>query len=55
MELGTKVIVYTRIVRGTTQTSYVGNITQMTDIGLTIESTSGTIFFPWSAIERVTY
>jgi len=49
------VIVYTLIIRGNAQTSYVGTITAVSDQGLTIEGAAGVIFFPWSAIERVTY
>jgi hypothetical protein len=55
MEIGAKVIVYTTIMRGSAQTSYVGAITALTDTGLTIESSAGKIFFPWSAVERVTW
>ncbi len=55
MEIGTKVIVYTTIMRGATQTSYVGNIIAMNDYGMTIEGTTGKMFFPWSAIERATF
>jgi hypothetical protein len=55
MQPGTKVIVYTLIIRGNAQTSYVGAVTVVTDQGLTIEGAAGIIFFPWSAIERVTY
>ena len=55
VEIGTKVIIYTMILRGSAQTSYVGNVTALSDTGLTIEGTTGKMFFPWSAIERVTF
>lgn len=55
MEVGTKVIVYTLIMRGNAQTSYVGAVLTVTEHGLTIDGVSGKTFFPWSAIERITY
>ncbi|MDX1932609.1 MAG: hypothetical protein SFU56_08395 [Capsulimonadales bacterium] len=55
MEVGTKVILYTTIMRGSTQTSYVGQIIAINDHGLTIEGSTGKMFFPWSAIERITF
>ncbi len=55
MQIGAKVIVYTLIMRGNAQTSYVGAVTAVDEHGLTIEGPSGKVFFPWSAIERVTF
>jgi hypothetical protein len=55
MDVGTKVIVYTTIMRGATQTSYVGQIIALNDYGMTIEGATGKMFFPWSAIERATF
>jgi hypothetical protein len=55
VEIGTKVIIYTLVLRGSAQTSYVGTVIERSDTGLTIEGTTGKLFFPWSAIERVTY
>ncbi len=55
MEIGTKVIIYTIIMRGSTQTSYVGQILSLNDYGLMVETSTGKMFFPWNAIERVTF
>jgi len=41
--------------RGNAQMSYVGAIMASTEVGMTIEGPAGKIFFPWSAIERITY
>lgn len=53
--VGQKVIVYTVIMRGSAQTSYVGAVTSISAVGLTIESSAGRIFFPWTAVERATW
>ena len=55
VEIGTKVIIYTLVLRGSAQTSYVGMVIALSDTGVTIEGTTGKLFFPWSAIERVTF
>jgi hypothetical protein len=55
MEIGAKVIIYTVILRGSAQTSYVGTVVEVSPIGLTVDSITGRLFFPWSAIERVTW
>lgn len=55
MELGAKVIIYTIILRGSAQTSYVGTVLALTATGITVDSVTGKLFFPWSAIERVTW
>jgi hypothetical protein len=55
VEIGTKVIIYTLVLRGSAQTSYVGSVIALSDTGLTIEGTTGKMFFPWTAIERVTF
>lgn len=55
MEVGQKVIVYTMIMRGSAQTSYVGTVLAMNGDGLSLDSAAGKMFFPWSAIERVSY
>ena len=55
LEKGTKVIIYTLIMRGSAQTSYVGVVLAVSGTGLTIDAASGRTFFPWNAIERVTY
>jgi hypothetical protein len=53
MEVGAKVIVYTMIMRANTQMSYVGAIIAIDEVGLTVETTAGKTFFPWTSIERV--
>jgi|GEM_PF-2340998 hypothetical protein len=55
LEPGTKVIIYTTIMRGAAQTSYVGIVLTVSELGLTIDAASGRTFFPWAGIERVTY
>ena len=55
MEVGTKVIVYTMIMRGNSQMSYVGPILAISESGLTVETPGGKTFFPWSSIERVSF
>ena len=52
---GTKVIVYTLVMRGNAQTSYVGTVLEATETGLVVETVGGKMFFPWSSIERVTF
>lgn len=53
IEVGAKVIVYTLIMRGNAQTSYVGTVAAVSEIGITLDSASGRAFFPWTAVERV--
>jgi hypothetical protein len=54
LEVGSKVIIYTLIMRGNAQTSYVGTINAVNEHGVEIEGVTGKIFFPWPAIERIT-
>ncbi len=53
IEVGAKVIIYTLILRGNAQTSYVGSVVAVSEIGITIDAASGRTFFPWTAVERV--
>ncbi|GAB4469423.1 MAG: hypothetical protein OHK0029_42050 [Armatimonadaceae bacterium] len=55
LEVGSKVIIYTLIMRGNAQTSYVGAVTAITQYGVEIDGASGKTFFPWTAIERITF
>jgi len=55
VEVGAKVIVYTLIMRGNAQTSYVGTVIGVSQIGVTIDAASGRTFFPWNAIERISF
>lgn len=53
IEPGAKVIVYTLIMRGNAQTSYVGTVLSVSQTGIAIDAPSGRTFFPWTAVERV--
>jgi hypothetical protein len=55
VEVGVKVIIYTTVIRGSTQASFPGTVVAVNEHGVTIEGPSGKTFFPYSAIERVTY
>jgi hypothetical protein len=55
VEVGTKVIIYTTVIRGATQASFNGTIVAINEHGITIEGPSGRTFFPYTAIERLTY
>lgn len=55
MEVGSKVIIYTLVLRGNTQTSFAGTVLAINDQGITVETPGGRTFFPWTAIERISY
>jgi hypothetical protein len=55
MEVGAKVIIYTVIMRGNAQTSFAGTVLAINPQGITVETPGGRTFFPWTAIERISY
>src|SRR5689334_7615594 len=55
VEVGAKVIGYTQVVRGTAQSSYVGTVIGVSQFGVTIDAASGRTFFPWNAVERISF
>jgi hypothetical protein len=55
VEVGTKVIIYTTVIRGSTQASFHGTIVVVNEHGIVIEGPSGKTFFPYAAIERMTF
>ncbi len=55
LQAGQKVIVYTMIIRGSAQTSYVGVVLEVGEYGFAMEGAAGKLFFPWGSVERVSY
>jgi hypothetical protein len=55
VEVGTKVIIYTTVIRGATQASFNGTVIAINEHGIVIEGPSGKTFFPYTAIERMTF
>ena len=52
MEVGKTVEIYTVVVRGNAQSSYVGQVLEISPYGVTLKMTSMTMFFPWGTMER---
>jgi hypothetical protein len=55
LQAGQKVIVYTTIIRGSAQTSYVGVVLAVGEHGFAIEGAAGKLFFPWGSVERISF
>ena len=53
LDVGQSVEIYTILLRGMTQNSYPGQIIAVSDKGVTLKTSSGTVFFPFTSIERV--
>lgn len=53
--VGSKVTVYTVVMRAGAQSSYAGTVSAVSELGVTVEAASGRMFFPWNAVERMAY